>query len=251
MKGRSLNTALKMIFSTEAIAPFVIASLCLSITASAIYGLLIKWIGDSANGLVSIAIGAAMIMVLTTIFLVNVIKKRLKLKCPSTGERSPAKHKGIIFLVGRKEACVAAVKHHQPVLEHIWLVYSPMTTSVALELEDILEDKSINVKLKPIENAFSLLQVRDMVDAILTSELPDGILEEDVISDFTGMTALASVGTVLACLSPNRKLQYTPAIQDKNGNPSGESGEPIEVVLTWDNALEKPTEEVPEAVGKA
>jgi hypothetical protein len=64
------------------------------------------------------------------------------------------------------------------------------------------------------------------------SDLPPGCLETDVILDFTGMTACASVGSVLACLNENRSIQYTPAQYDTTLKAM-QPLDPVEVVLHW------------------
>jgi len=45
------------------------------------------------------------------------------------------------------------------------------------------------------------------VDKILQS-LPEGWSETDVIADYTGGTKSMTAGTVLACASPDRRLQF-------------------------------------------
>lgn len=60
--------------------------------------------------------------------------------------------------------------------------------------------------------------------------LTQGWTPDDIIADFTGMTAQASVGMVLASLSVQSPLQYTPA-QSQDGKPTGRSLNPIEITL--------------------
>ncbi len=62
--------------------------------------------------------------------------------------------------------------------------------------------------------------------------LPPRWTQEDIITDCTGMTALGSVGTAIASLLMRQsRLQYTPA-EFRNGEPTGNSLNPIEIVLT-------------------
>jgi hypothetical protein len=69
------------------------------------------------------------------------------------------------------------------------------------------------------------------VDAIYT-QLPAGCTPTDVIPDFTGMTTIASVGAVLACLDEQRAMQYTPAVFDETLHAI-QPRDPVEVVLSW------------------
>lgn len=57
--------------------------------------------------------------------------------------------------------------------------------------------------------------------------------EQDVIADYTGMTAHASVGMVLASLSPNRLLQFTPAHYGEKEIKATEN--PIAVRVSWES----------------
>jgi hypothetical protein len=67
------------------------------------------------------------------------------------------------------------------------------------------------------------------------ADLPSsGLTEDQIISDFTGMSAPASIGMALACLSPRRALQYVPAAYDTKLNALLPH-DPWEVELTYED----------------
>ncbi len=89
----------------------------------------------------------------------------------------------------------------------------------------------------------ALVECRNTVDRIYT-HLPADLPESEVILDFTGMTSIASVGAVLACLNDQRPIQYTPAVFDsalKVLRPR----DPIEIVLNWNIVAGLPTVQPP------
>jgi hypothetical protein len=63
---------------------------------------------------------------------------------------------------------------------------------------------------------------------------------EDVIADYVGLTAHASVGMVLACLHEQAPLQYTPAEYDANLQALRPLP-PFEVVLQGRKAASAPS----------
>ena len=88
------------------------------------------------------------------------------------------------------------------------------------------ECRFVNDVLDPVE-------CHDVVNRIY-SRLPAGMSESDVILDFTGMTAIASVGAVLACIDDQRPIQYTPGLFNQQLQ-AVKPYEPVEIVLNWDD----------------
>jgi hypothetical protein len=66
--------------------------------------------------------------------------------------------------------------------------------------------------------------------------LPEGLTSSDVITDFTGLTKPASAGAILACLSPDRPLQYVQPIFEMRGDGMRVigAGDPIEIVIDYE-----------------
>jgi hypothetical protein len=148
------------------------------------------------------------------------------------GTVPPSKHRGLILLVSRLESCQTAIRYHSPVLEYCWLICSPQS----LQLAQQLKQEFSNLKIpKPIvvNDVYDPQEFYQEVKKIYTKLLPPKLTEKDVIADFTGMTAQASVGMVLAARSLQGELQYTPAEVNAEGQPTGHSSSPmkIEIVL--------------------
>ncbi|KAM3112686.1 MULTISPECIES: hypothetical protein [unclassified Phormidesmis] len=81
-----------------------------------------------------------------------------------------------------------------------------------------------------VNDIYNPLEFWARVDEIYRTRLPKGWTEAEVIADYTGMTAHASVGVVLACVGTQRSIQYTPAKVDAQGKVVG-SLNPIRVML--------------------
>ena len=112
-----------------------------------------------------------------------------------------------------------------------WLLCSTRTIPIAREIEKELDAQGKLATHELIKDVFDPLECRDKVEEIYKT-LPDGWKEDDVILDFTGMTACASVGSVLACLDEKRAIQYTPGQYDEDLKAM-QPLEPVEVVLHW------------------
>jgi len=151
---------------------------------------------------------------------------------PNISLSKPEPAKGLIVLVSREQAMTRAVDYHRSALQRCWIIHSDAEEShnAAVGLKEAEHDKQngIKVDLLQVEDVYSVQEVRDKVQGIF-SQLPAGMSDTDVVSDFTGMTALSSVGMTLACLSPNRRLQYVPEL------PGRHSGEPKEIKLSWED----------------
>lgn len=80
-----------------------------------------------------------------------------------------------------------------------------------------------------VNDVYEPLDFSEVVKKIYLN-LPDNLTERDVICDFTGMTAQASVGMVLTSILIRTRLQYTPA-EIADGKLTGRSLEPIEITL--------------------
>ena len=217
----------KRFFNPETLIPFFLGAIFLSVLGNAISDILKAIIGDSIGSAIKISIGSILIF----IFCVWLLNKSLNTNLPpmDLGKSSPRKHRGLILLVSREEPCRKAIKHHYPKLEYCWLICSLQTSNIAKQLEQdfpklkIPQLQIINDVYDPIEFSRAVTKIYD--------RLPNGLTKNDVISDFTGMTAQGSVGmTIASLLMRKSRLQYTPA-ELRDGKPTGNSLNPIEIVL--------------------
>lgn len=177
------------------------------------------------------AIGIIVASALILWFSVRLFAKGLSRLRPDTGElkqRRPAPRRGLILLVSRGDTCRKAIEYHRPLLERCWLICSAKSYPVAEELRRAFQEVQIPepIVIRDINNP---LEYSDAVNDIY-EHLPDGWREDDVMADYTGMTAHGSVGMALACLAPVRPLEYVPARYDDQLQAI-EALDPIEILL--------------------
>lgn len=229
----TFKTGLQQLFNPQALIPFVIATIMLAILGAAIYDTLKLFFGEGRYSTFLIISLFALAAFLVTAWLFVRFVNRLKPAAPLVGKQSPDKHKGLILLVSSEPVCRHAIKWHTPELRHCWLVCSSEERSIkpgnALQKE--LRAGGVNARVVHIEDVYDPVEFRDRVNQIY-EQLPDDLSESDVILDFTGMTGCASVGSVLACLSDLRPIQYTPAEFDA-ALKAVQPRDPVEVLLDW------------------
>lgn len=232
MRRQHFAQAWQLLFTPGAIVPFVVATLALTVIGSATYDLLLGWFGENPFDLLRLILLALLVLVVTVVVLVRFVG-RIRVTPPGSSVRQPEKRKGLIVLVSREETGRSAIDYHIGTLERCWLVCSTagQSSSAAVNLQSHCEGKNVAASVVPVKDAFDAMEIRDRVHEIFAT-LPDGWTDTDIIADFTGMTAPASVGMVLACLSPSRALQYVTAQYDAKLNPQI-PGPLVEIDLTW------------------
>jgi hypothetical protein len=230
----TLSQAIKIVFNPETILPFLVGSVFLAVLGNSVYDIFKKIFGgETIPDFVKIAVIALLILA-TAVGLVSwVISQRLS-RLPTDipvevqQKALDRKYKGLILLVSKLEACETAIRFHQPTLKRCWLICSPQTLDEAEELcqqfAEICVDQPIVVN-----DIYNPLEFRARINAIYRTRLPKGWQESEVIADYTGMTAHASVGTVLACVGTARPLQYTPA----KVNPQGKIVGSLNPIRIW------------------
>jgi hypothetical protein len=230
----TFSQAIKIVFSPETILPFLVGSVSLAVFGNAVYDIFKNIFGTTTPDLVKIG-AIALLILLSMVFLVwwFIAQRlsRLPINVPFEVEKKKLDrhYPGLILLVSQLEACEQAIQFHLPELKRCWLISSEEKLGIAQNLcqrfPNICVDKPIL-----INDVYDPLEFRDRIDEIYRTRLPKGWREAGVIADYTGMTAHASVGTVLACLEKNRPLQYTPAKFDQQGKIVG-SLDPIRILL--------------------
>ena len=236
----TFSRAIKIFFSPETIAPFIIGSFFLAILGNAIYDILKKVIGEETSdlfriaGFISVFFGGSVYFVYRSL---NRQFAKLVVINSTLSKKNPHQHRGLILLVSKLDPCRKAINYHRPKLERCWLICSQQTLELAQQLQQeffaVCQQSPIVVN-----DIFDPLEFQQCICRIYEEKLPDGWQETDVIADFTGMTPHASVGMVLACFRADRPLQYTPAKLDTSGAIVG-SIDPIEIVLDEEPAPPK------------
>lgn len=139
-------------------------------------------------------------------------------------------HKWLIALAspgGGIETARFAIRHHQPVLDRVWLICSrggrtPSEDSArALEREMVdnalLRADQVKVIVLPVADFTNPERVRETIEGIY-AQLPENLEERDVIIDITGGRKATTAGAFLAALPPGRHLEVVePAEADAGG----------------------------------
>jgi hypothetical protein len=203
----------------------------LSVFGNAVTLMLTNWLGVTSSAAFKIALGALLVFFLSVWVLAKGLRRLRPQVLNLSQHPRPAKRKGLILLVSRAETSRAAIAYHQPMLERCWLLCStrslPLAQAMCHEFDKIEFSEPIVVN-----DVNDPLEFRARVSEVY-EKLPAGWSDEDVIGDYTGMTAHGSVGMVLASLAPHRPLQYTPAHYDEQLKAT-EPLDPIEIVLDWE-----------------
>lgn len=228
-----LSQALKIVFSPETILPFLVGSVFLAVLGNSVYDIFKKTFGETIPDLVKIAAIALLILgsaVGTVSWVIAHRLSRLPIDVPFEVQQKALdrRYKGLILLVSNPEVCRTAIQFHQPTLKRCWLICSSKT----LDQAEALQHQFPECVEQPIviNDIYDPLKFRNCIHAIYRTRLPKGWQASDVIADYTGMTAHASVGTVLACVGSDRPLQYTPAKVDRHDKITG-SLSPIRILL--------------------
>ena len=211
MKARDLSLALKRAYGREALASFVVSML-----SNAFILILIGFLGAGAHGLAVILVTFLVIPVVVSVALsTGRVLDRSRRVSLNPSKRRPTPRKGLIFLVSQNEVVFReAIKPHESTLQHIWLICSKQTFPLAEKLREEQEVKNRAIDALVVNDVHDPLEFYQRVKTICAG-LPKGLQVSDVIADYVGMTAHASVGTVLACLVIGLPLQYTPGEYDQ------------------------------------
>jgi len=230
VNGSNLKEAFAAFFNPRTIFPFLLGAVFLGV------------LGNAVHAVLTIAFGAAWLpqLALAAVTLVGLVGSAVALTWLAarpagypalTNPRRPAKRRGLIFLFSKREPCDVAVDYHRPKLNRLWLVCSDWTNKDAtVAAGELSAQHGIQVDVRQVDNVHDPLECYQRIQEIYAN-LPDGLTIDDVISDYTGMTAHASIGMTLACLHLGAALQYTPARFLGPGKPPIGSDPPFEVVL--------------------
>lgn len=222
---QNLSRTVQIFFSPETFVPFLIGSTFLAVLGNAITQVLFNLWGDSTQAAIAIAVGAVLIFAMSVALFAKGLEKIEPTTLPGT--RQPKKYQGLVLLVSREKPCQVAITYHVPELQHCWLLCSVQTRSIAESLVSTFSSKhKIQFNIVVINDVYDPWEYYQEVRKIYRN-LPNGLLKERVIADYTGMTAHGSVGIVLSSLAVKSPLQYTPA----HPNDPRESLEPIEIIL--------------------
>jgi hypothetical protein len=239
MPGPSLKSSFRVMLGSEVVLPFILGSTVLGLFGNALYALiesLVEGRGFSAPAVAVLLFSVAVFGGVALYIWWRAQRNLPRSVAVPGGRMAPQKRRGIILLISANqrfvEAALRSALYHKPALEYAWLVYTNESEAV----KDDIRAELIKAGLAPacitdchLTDPLDPLEVYRLVDRIYLV-LPPALAPNDVILDFLGLTAVCSVGAVLACMRPGRPIQYTPPAPRQTGlHPA----DPIEIPLTW------------------
>lgn len=237
MRSQFSRTA-AIFFNPETLVPFLLGSVFLAVLGNAVWQIALDFFmqltgGNTTLAALQIAVGSLLIFSFSVLLFARGLRRMEPQILP--GAHTPSKHRGLILLVSREATCRVAIEYHQPELKYCWLLHSNESRQIAIDLREEFEAQGITFNLILVENVYNPVEFFHTVRRIYAS-LPPNCDPQDVIADYTGMTAHGSVGMVLAGISapPYTPLQYTPAQPE---DPT-KSMAPIEIVLRPKRSIE-------------
>jgi hypothetical protein len=228
---RDIVTGLQLMLTPEALVPFFFGAIALGIVGNAAYDGLLGVFGGSMRTIGMIAGGSIAVMIGCALVFARVVN-RVRQRPPLPGKSKPTPRKGLIVLVSNPVSLKKAVDYHAGTLEHCWFVVSAQSRPKAEPIEQSLQSQNKATHWVMVDDVYDPIEIRNKISGIY-DRLPEGISEPDVILDFTGMTSVASVGSVLACLNSARPIQYTPPVFNATMQPVG-AQDPIEITLDYE-----------------
>ncbi|VTS01028.1 hypothetical protein [Tuwongella immobilis] len=210
-------STLRSLFEPKQILPFVVGAVALSWIGSSLYDLLKLQLGEGTWTFGGILIGSVAIL----LFAAWILQRRLSRQetvFSSLDRKTPNSRRGLVVLVSREPVVRKAIEAHTETLQRVWLICTKESKDVGLSLmgdEALTRNHQIPFNIETLDDPYDPVACYQLVKRIL-ADLPTGFTPEDLIADFTGMTALASIGMTLAATQVGVGLQYTPATLDAN-----------------------------------
>jgi hypothetical protein len=182
---------------------------------NAAYGLLTNLFGTHSSSVLVVVVLTALGFLLAMLaFVWQASRPGAVLPLVNPWRRPPRPRKGLIFLFGRAEVAREAIKAHESTLERLWLICTPQSNAQAAQFVGELQAAGrLAAEVRVVEDAHDPLAFYSAVSKVL-GERPAGWGTDDLIADYVGLTAHASIGTVLACLHQQSPVQYTPGEYD-------------------------------------
>lgn len=225
------SQVVEQFFTPRAFFPFLIGSISMAVIGNEVARMLEKLVGETGRDALKITVGAVFVLA----FCVGLLHRWLSRVEPQPvdfKQRKPDFRRGLILMVSKPETCRKAIEYHLPILERCWLLCSVQSLEVAEALRNEFRARLEMPAPVVVNDVNNPLEFTDRVNEIY-GYLPEGWSDDEVIADYTGMTAHASVGMALACLAPARPLQYTPGRYDA-GLKAVSPLDPIEIAI-WRN----------------
>ena len=131
----------------------------------------------------------------------------------------PEQYRGLISLFSREDTLREAIRYHQPVLEHCWLLVTPQMRERALRFES--EFPELKFTPYPLADHYDSQGCYRAVVKIFQEDAARlGMAPRQVIADITGGTKPMTLGMAMACLEvePAYPMEHVPTVFDATEN---------------------------------
>ena len=131
----------------------------------------------------------------------------------------PSPKKGLILLVSRVESAMHTVQYHKDKgkLKRVWLIpsnnkekeyFGSSSKNKANEIIKACDKISIDAKIAQEVSPADAQETFDAVRRIYRNSSKYNMEPIEIIADFTGGTKPMTLGMIMACLPPERQLEY-------------------------------------------
>ncbi|PKN90891.1 MAG: hypothetical protein CVU44_22170 [Chloroflexi bacterium HGW-Chloroflexi-6] len=187
--------------------------------------------------------GASLVVFILTVMIKLMVKAK-PIYVDISPEQKPKKQFALALLVSLdKAAAEEIIKYHLPELHYCWLISTPDSVKVALDIKERYKEKIavIYAGSEYIVAAFELMSTYRVAEKILTQEIYK--LEprpSHIMLDITGGTKPMTAGMVLAGFANQAPMEYTQAVRDeKGGVAEGAVAQPTLIEAYFSSSIDK------------
>jgi hypothetical protein len=153
---------------------------------------------------------------------------------PPADRPNPERHRGLMFLFSKEQTLREAIRYHQPVLEHCWLLVTPEMQERAGRFVGTFPGLYFTTHL--VKDLYDSRACYQIVKNIYEKEAqPLEIPPDRIICDITGGTKPMTIGMIVACLEGGYPIEHVPTAFDAAGRPTGPLP-PIQIVVRSESA---------------
>jgi hypothetical protein len=244
-----MNRYLGFLSPERSVARYIIGTAALTVAIQIVYDLSKEPFGLLGGA----ALAALLLLLVALILLLDARLARQRLVTPVARPATP--HKGLILLIspGNLDVPLQAIQHHQQTLQHCWLIASRGDGQDCLASQRTAGQlaQEIGRRWPSVETHYGsdyqadpddVVSAWRLVDQIFASASTFGLSAQDILADITGGVKPMTAGMALACLAPERDMQYMKTLRDESGEP--QRGAPL-------TAMQISTREMHRAGGQA
>jgi hypothetical protein len=222
-----MNRTLGFLSPERSVARYIIGTAALTVAIQIAYDLAKIPFGILGG----LALAGLLILVVVLILLLDARLARQRLVGP-VANKPAAPHKGLIVLVspGNLDVPLQSVQHHAQVLQHCWLIASHGGGQDCLASQRTAAELAEQIRLRWPQvqvhhgsdyqaDPDDVVSAWKLVDQVYAAASQLDLAATDILADITGGLKPMTAGMALACLAPERDMQYMKTVRDENGEP--------------------------------